>query len=111
MAEVIPPEWRFLFISEPHILEQLRSSQSIENMIQAGKLRLRNVQNYIKTWQYPNIDIAEVRSRILTNLTLYNDDLRGVEHALVFDSAAILCANGNVSINEYLGYDWVGAPW
>lgn len=34
-----------------------------------------------------------------------------VEWVLVFQTDSILCANSRVSLNEWLEYDWVGAPW
>jgi hypothetical protein len=33
------------------------------------------------------------------------------EHVLVAQTDAAICANSPHSVDEFLQYDWVGAPW
>jgi hypothetical protein len=36
---------------------------------------------------------------------------RSGEHVLTIQTDAVLCSNSPYSINDFLEYDWVGAPW
>lgn len=79
-------------------------------MMEIGKLRLANIERWTDTWK-DHPDIYEIQSRLLTNVTFYNEQFPGVEWLLNFRSSAIICANANRTVNDYLQYDWVGAPW
>lgn len=48
--------------------------------------------------------------RLLTDLRFYDQFLPGVEWLLKFESDAIMCANSDKSLNDWLHYDWAGAP-
>ena len=48
---------------------------------------------------------------MFTDRHLYADILAPAEHLLVFQPDSILCANAPKTINDYLEYDWIGAPW
>ncbi|KAL5351823.1 hypothetical protein ACLOAV_003684 [Pseudogymnoascus australis] len=50
-------------------------------------------------------------SVFLTTLWVYEHLLQPAEHLLVFQTDSMLCANARQSINEWLHFDWVGAPW
>lgn len=56
-------------------------------------------------WEDPYVDELEERS----------DGSRArrpqVEWVLMFQTDSILCANSRSSLNDWLHYDWVGAPW
>ncbi|RYC62840.1 hypothetical protein CHU98_g3369 [Xylaria longipes] len=56
-------------------------------------------------------DGQEMISRFLTNLWLYETVLRPAEWLLLFQTDSILCANSRQNLNDFLDYDWVGAPW
>ena len=58
-----------------------------------------------------DVAIDEFPSRLSTTSTFYATELRGTEHLLVFHSDAVFCANSNRDVNEFLEWDWVGAPW
>ena len=50
-------------------------------------------------------------SQFLTTLWLYEVVLQPAEWLLVFQTDSMLCSNSRQSLNSWLGYDWVGAPW
>jgi len=50
-------------------------------------------------------------SRFFTTLWLYEQVLQPAEWLLVFQTDSVLCANSRQSLNNWLDYDWVGAPW
>ena len=53
----------------------------------------------------------EMISRFLTTLWLYDTVLQPAEFLLVFQTDSIICANSKHIMDDYLDYDWVGAPW
>lgn len=57
-----------------------------------------------------SIENKEHVYRLLTNLEFYNRFLPGVEWLLKFESDSIMCANSDLSLNDWLHYDWAGAP-
>lgn len=58
-----------------------------------------------------SVDGSEQISTFLTNLWVYETLLQPAEWLLVFHTDSMLCANSNRSLNDWLDYDWVGAPW
>lgn len=110
MTQVIPPEWRFVFIGTEDLVRRVNRSSPIKRMVDIGKLRLGHVEQWTDKWKKVP-ENAEIHSRLLTNMTFYDEQLPGVEWLLVFRSSAIICANANRTVNDYLQYDWVGAPW
>ncbi|KAK1971539.1 hypothetical protein LY78DRAFT_89270 [Colletotrichum sublineola] len=102
---VVPPDWRFRFMGSVESVKSINQSVAIREQVAAGKLDL----TYIPT----NMSTAgqEMISRYLTNLWLYETVLQPAEWLLVFQTDSILCANSKRNINDYLEYDWIGAPW
>ena len=43
-------------------------------------------------------------------MRFYDEFLPGVEHIMKFEHDSILCANAEESLDEWLVYDWAGAP-
>lgn len=83
-----------------------------------GKLHVRNLEEHWgqgwgrKGWEEKEkLSIDEMTNRLLTNKTFYEREMAATEWLLTFHSDAILCANSAVSVDEWLGWDWVGAPW
>ncbi len=50
-------------------------------------------------------------SQFLTTLWLYEVVLQPAEWLLVFQTDSMLCANSRQTLNDWMDYDWVGAPW
>ena len=48
---------------------------------------------------------------MFTDIHLYRDILSPAKNLLVFQPDGIFCANAPRTLNDYLQYDWVGAPW
>ncbi|KAL3425471.1 hypothetical protein PVAG01_02262 [Phlyctema vagabunda] len=102
---VVPPDWRFRFMGSLESVRHVNSSVAIRHQVEIGKLDL--------TYIPANMSTAgqEMISRFLTNLWLYETVLQPAEWLLVFQTDSMLCANSRQSINNWLDYDWVGAPW
>ncbi|KAJ9131654.1 hypothetical protein NKR23_g11637 [Pleurostoma richardsiae] len=102
---VVPPDWRFRFMGSVDSVEHLNKSVAIREQVNAGKLDLTYIPSNMSTGSQEEI------SRFLTNLWLYEVVLQPAEWLLIFQTDSILCANSPRNLNEFLDYDWVGAPW
>ncbi|KAK3937244.1 hypothetical protein QBC46DRAFT_267939 [Diplogelasinospora grovesii] len=102
---VVPPDWRFRFMGSPESVEFLNKSVAIQEQVRAGKLDLTYIPSNMTTGSQEEI------SRFLTTLWLYEVVLQPAEWLLVFQTDSIVCANSRQNLNDYLDYDWVGAPW
>jgi hypothetical protein len=102
---VVPPDWRFRFMGSPESVNSINASYAIRNQVSIGKLDLTYIPDNMTTGSQEEI------SRFLTNLWVYEQVLQPAEWLLVFQTDSILCANSKQSLNNWLEYDWVGAPW
>ncbi|KAK0711198.1 hypothetical protein B0H67DRAFT_492142 [Lasiosphaeris hirsuta] len=102
---VVPPDWRFRFMGSLESVEHINKSVAIREQVKAGKLDLTYIPANMTTGSQEEI------SRFLTNLWLYEVVLQPAEWLLIFQTDSILCANSKQNLNDYLDYDWIGAPW
>ncbi|CAK7218743.1 hypothetical protein SBRCBS47491_003614 [Sporothrix bragantina] len=102
---VVPPDWRFRFMGSIESVKAINNSVAIREQVKAGKLDLTYIPSNMSTGSQEEI------SRFLTTRWLYEVVLQPAEWLLVFQTDSILCANSQHNINEYLEYDWIGAPW
>lgn len=102
---VVPPDWRFRFMGSTESVAQVNKSVAIREQVANGKLDLTYIPSNMSTMG------QEMISRFLTNLWLYETVLQPAEWLLVYQTDSILCANSRQSLNDYLDYDWIGAPW
>ncbi|KAI0177658.1 hypothetical protein BJ166DRAFT_475762 [Pestalotiopsis sp. NC0098] len=102
---VVPPDWRFRFMGSLESVAHINKSVAIREQVNNGKLDLTYIPTNMST------NGQEMISRFLTTLWLYEVVLQPAEWLLVFQTDSILCANSRQNINDYLEYDWIGAPW
>ena len=86
-------------------VESINGSRAIRDAVASGKLDLTYIPANMTTGSQEEI------SRFLTTLWLYETVLQPAEWLLVFQTDSMLCANSRQSLNNWLDYDWVGAPW
>jgi len=83
----------------------LSTSRAIQLHVASGKLDLTLIPSNMSTGSQEEIN------QFLTTLWLYEVVLQPAEWLLVFQTDSILCSNSRQSLNSWLDYDWVGAPW
>ena len=105
MIAVVPFEWRFAYVGSKESLARVRKSLPIKAYEDSGKLTLREVP--------AGFDASnnEGMHRMLTHMRFYEEVVDPAEWLLLFRADTILCAQSNQSLNDWLEYDWVGAPW
>ena len=102
---VVPPEWPFVFLGTPESVERVNRSLPIQLHVASGKLKLEHIPS-----EY-SIESSEDINRMMTNMTFYEKIVDPAEHLLLLHSDSILCARSRKSLNDWLDFDWVGAPW
>lgn len=102
---VLPSDWRFRFMGSSESIRSIKNSRAIQHQVKAGKLDLTFIPSNMTTGGQEQI------SRFLTTSWLYEVVLQPAEWLLVFQIDSILCANSEGNIDDWLEYDWVGAPW
>lgn len=86
-------------------ISAITRSASARNHITSGKLRLANIPSNMSTSSH------EMISRFFTTSWVYESLLVPAEWLLIFQTDSIFCANSVSTVDDFLGYDWVGAPW
>jgi hypothetical protein len=104
MISVIPPDWRFKFIGTNKSVMSVSRSFATQYQVLSGKLDLVVLP---KPW---HVDSKEDVYRLLTDIRFYNEHLSEVEWMLKFESDSIMCANSGDTLDDWLHYDWAGAP-
>lgn len=104
MISVVPPDWRFKFIGSNKSVIAVSRSFATQYHEANGKLDLVVMPS---PWAIVN---KEDIHRLLTDTRFYDTVLPGVEHLFKFEADAILCSNSDDSLNDWLRFDWAGAP-
>jgi len=105
MIGVVPPEWTFKIMGSPEMIASLHSVAFIKPLERSGKLQILSLPH-----QYSLRD-RETVSQMFTDPHLYAEILAPAEHLLVFQPDSIFCANAPKTLNDFLDFDWIGAPW
>lgn len=105
MIAVVPFEWRFVFVGSKESIARLEESLPIQYNKEIKKLVLREVPEGF------DASHNEGMHRMLTHMRFYEEVVDPAEWLLLFRSDTILCAQSNQTVNDWLDYDWVGAPW
>ncbi|KAL8971125.1 MAG: hypothetical protein Q9183_001203 [Haloplaca sp. 2 TL-2023] len=105
MMAVIPYEWRFIYMGSKKSIVRMRTSLPIREYEKSKKLKMIEVP--------AGFDASdnEGMHRMMTHRRFYEDIVDPAEWFLLFRSDTILCAQSNQTVNDWLEYDWVGAPW
>ncbi len=105
MTNLVPPEWRFKFWGSPEAMEFMRSKPIIARLEAAGKLIIEGIPG-----NYSMAGREEI-SQMFTDPTLYSKHLAPAEHLLVFQPDSIFCSAAPRTLNDFLDWDYIGAPW
>ncbi|KAJ6258442.1 hypothetical protein Dda_6482 [Drechslerella dactyloides] len=105
MINVIPPDWVFRFYGSQASIDHLNHSLPIQMWERLGKLSMHLVPSNL------TLHGQQELSRTFTDLWFYETMLAPAEYLLVFQTDSIMCANSGKNLNDWLHYDWVGAPW
>lgn len=105
MIAVVPPDWRFMYIGSAESVAQVTTSLPVGLHQASGKLDVME-----SPAEFPATSGKDV-NKMLTDPRFYDELVHPAEWLLVFHSDSIMCANAHMSLDDWLSYDWVGAPW
>lgn len=120
MVAVLPPDWRFLFLASDASVDIMENSAAIRRQVAIGKLDLKLLPTNI------SIGGQEDISRFFTELWVYQHLFWPAEWLLVYQTdselwlvwyktklitAGMMCASNKGTVDDWLEYDWIGAPW
>ena len=92
-------------MGSPEAVNFMESNIVIRRLQLSGKLDVVPLpSNY-------SLSSRETISQMFTDSHLYRDLLAPAEHLLVFQPDSIFCANAPKTLNDFLEWDWIGAPW
>jgi hypothetical protein len=101
----MPPEWTFKFMGSDASIAHMRSSPAIRHLESVSKLSIVSLpSNY-------SVSNRESISQMFTDPHLYDTILAPAEHLLIFQPDSVFCANSPKTVNDFLEWDWIGAPW
>ncbi|KAL8825464.1 MAG: hypothetical protein Q9170_007778 [Blastenia crenularia] len=104
MPYVVPPDWQLFYLGSLESLSIVNKSIAIQHHQIDGKLQLKTAPR--KESYAPR----EQRNRMLTDVAFYKEYLPAAEWLFMYHTDSILCANAQSDLNDWLKYDWVGAP-
>ncbi|GAM91202.1 hypothetical protein ANO11243_092490 [Dothideomycetidae sp. 11243] len=104
-VSVVPSEWTFLFLGSEATVDSVKRTPAVKRLVDTGKIEARLLPANV------TITNAKQLSKFLTMPWTYRHVLHPAEHILVYQTDSILCANSARSVNEFLSWSWVGAPF
>lgn len=105
MLYVVPPDWQLLYLGSSESVSAVRRSLAVQHHQADGKLDVKLAP------RNASYEAREQRNRMLTDVAFYKEYLPSAEWLLMYHADSILCANSPLDLNDWLKYDWVGAPW
>lgn len=101
VLENLPDEWRVQIFHSPEISSFIKENALLLPYFKAGRL--------ISTPTiHPRMNHRKY-SKLLKSKSFWEQVLG--EYVLTFQTDSVLCSKSPHSINDFLQFDWVGAPW
>lgn len=104
MTSVIPQEWTFKFMGSNTSINYLLGFHHLRDLVASNKLTLVPLPSH---W---DVSSREFISQMFTDPELYRS-LSPAEHLLVFQPDSIFCTKAPTTLNDFIKYDYIGAPW
>ncbi|KAL8646980.1 MAG: hypothetical protein Q9210_005825 [Variospora velana] len=102
-SAVLGPTWPIRIFHTPHNTKLFTDSPSITRLIESNQVTLRLLPPGLK------FNSHELVSVFFTTPWIW-ENLAPAKHVLVFQADAILCANSHRTADDFLEYDFIGAP-
>jgi hypothetical protein len=101
-SAVLGPEWPIVFFTEPSLPPAFKSAPFVR-LINAGLIHIVPLPDHIKF-----VNSVAVSS-FLTNSWIW-EQLAPADHVLLFQSDSIICGNSEHRVDDFIKYDFIGAP-
>ncbi|TPX53181.1 hypothetical protein PhCBS80983_g06354 [Powellomyces hirtus] len=101
----VPEDWPFHLMHSAENNHLLTQSTALQKYIKSGKLKTQQLPAEIQLRNGGDV------SEFLTRRWVWNQLHQHAEHIFFFQLDAMICSNSDQSIDSFLIYDWIGAPW
>ncbi|KAL8764073.1 MAG: hypothetical protein Q9184_000284 [Pyrenodesmia sp. 2 TL-2023] len=102
-ASVLGPDWTFRIVHGMDNIELLSKSPLIQRLINSSHLKLIQLPQEVNLTTFTGVN------HFYTNPWLWIN-LAPAEKVLIFQADAMLCANSLRTVDEFVEYDFIGAP-
>jgi hypothetical protein len=107
--ETLSPEWRFILVHTSEHEKDIITNVSLHNMLASKRLTLWNLSPHFPSFTLADANQEEY-STLLCSLPFWES--MAADHALIYQLDSVPCrSQTSVDINDFLQYDYVGAPW
>ncbi|KAE9379208.1 hypothetical protein N431DRAFT_460492 [Stipitochalara longipes BDJ] len=106
-SSVLGPEWPIYLYTPPSVVEMLQKSAAFNRSIEDGRVEIRGLPIGVVV-DYPFHNPVK-RARFLTGPWFW-ESLMPAEHVLLFGADSMICSKSELSIDDFLKYDFIGAP-
>eukprot|EP01117_Protostelium_nocturnum_P017833 TRINITY_DN7331_c0_g1_i1.p1 TRINITY_DN7331_c0_g1~~TRINITY_DN7331_c0_g1_i1.p1 ORF type:complete len:495 (+),score=144.33 TRINITY_DN7331_c0_g1_i1:796-2280(+) len=101
--QIVPPDWPFVVFHSSRNEEMLKESIVIQREMASGRLTLRLIP------ENTPLRNGEEVSVFLTKPWFWEQF--EADWILFFQTDSMVCSRSSQSLDEWVGYDYVGAPW
>ena len=106
----ILPDWTLYLMHGDENSMYVQSLPVVERLQKTGQIHLITLQNVSKLFQDETYELSRGAYNCLLRTRAFWSCSRA-EHVLIFQSDSILCAGSPYSVDDFLEYDYIGAPW
>lgn len=103
VSGVLGPSWPIHVYTNPLGIDAFSTSASMKQAVDSGQISLFTLPSGVA---FPN---ADAYSAFMTSRWIW-DAVAPAEHILIFQADSILCANAPKSVDDFLEWDFIGAP-
>ncbi|CCG84452.1 protein of unknown function [Taphrina deformans PYCC 5710] len=103
---VVPADWPFLIWCSDDNIGILETSRVLRPYVESGKVELRLLPPEANHAALGTISL----SRLLTRSWYWSQFDVLAEYVLIFQVDSILCSRSETTVDDWLGYDYVGGP-
>jgi len=100
---ILPAEWPFVLWLSPANVDQVLSSSMIRRNVELGKVQIKFLPGNM------TMNNTVSYSKLLTRPWFWEQYT--AEHILLFQTDSILCSRSHRNIDDFFGWDYIGAPW
>ncbi|KAJ3158529.1 hypothetical protein HDU86_002754 [Geranomyces michiganensis] len=101
----LPDDWPFMFMHSAEVAPVIQRSAAIKRYIKSKKLTLLQLPPEIRLQSGPDV------SEFLTRKSTWQRLPETAEHIFFFQLDAMICSNSDQTPDDFLRFDWIGAPW
>jgi Protein of unknown function (DUF5672) len=106
-SSILGPEWPIFVFTPPSVVNMLQKSAAFNRSIENGRVEIRGLPMGVAV-DYPFHDPLK-KAKFLTGPWFW-ESLMPAEHVLLFGADSMICSKSELSIDDFLKYDFIGAP-